>query len=75
MESLSRTLRSMWCSIPTFEIRDLLSNTALVLFENEANSLKILAQGPWSFDKYLMGLYKPKEDESMDDTIFDGASF
>lgn len=75
MESLSRTLRSMWCSIPTFEIRDLGSNTALVLFENEANSLKILAQGPWSFDKYLMGLYKPKEDESMDDTIFDGASF
>lgn len=75
IEALSRTLRSMWRSVQNFEIQDLGSNTALLLFENEADSLKILAQGLWSFDKYLMGLYKPKEDESVDDATFDGVSF
>ena len=75
IETLSRTLRSMWRSIQNFEIRDLGSNTTLLLFENEADSLKILSQGPWSFDKYLMDLYKPKEDELVDDATFDGASF
>lgn len=75
IEALSRMLRSIWCSVQNFEIQDLGSNTALLLIENEADSLKILAQGSWSFDKYLMGLYKPKEDESVDDTTFDGVSF
>lgn len=47
----------------------------LILFENEADPPKILAQGPWSFDKYLFRLYKPKEEESVDDATFTKASF
>lgn len=36
---------------------------------------KILSQGPWSFDKYLIGLYKPGTKESVDDANFDTVSF
>ena len=43
MEALSRTLKSMWRSIQDFELRDLESNTVLILFSSEADSLKILA--------------------------------
>ncbi|XP_075675072.1 uncharacterized protein LOC142644317 [Castanea sativa] len=75
VEALSRTLRSMWRSIQNFEVRDLGLNTVLILFDNETDPMKILAQGPWSFDKYLIGLYKPKEEESVDDATFTNASF
>ena len=75
MEALSCTLKSMRRSIQNFEIRDLTSNTVLILFSDEANAMKIISQGPWSFVKYLIGLYKLSESESMDDARFDTASF
>ena len=75
IEALSRTLRSMWRSIQEFEIRDLGSNTVLLLFSDEANTLKILAQQPWSFDKHLIGLYKPEKHESVEAATFDYATF
>ena len=75
MEALLRTLKSMWRSIQDFELRDLDSNTVLILFSSEADSLKILSQQPWSFDKYLIGLYKPTEEESVEDAKFTFAPF
>ena len=75
MDALLRTLKSMWCSIQEFEIQYLGSNTILLLFSNKADALKILSQQPWSFNKYLIGLYKPTEDESVEDAKFDYASF
>ena len=75
MEALSRTLKSMWRSIKDFEVRDLTSNTVLILFSDEADAVKIISQGPWSFDKYLIGLYKPSVLESVDYARFDIATF
>ncbi|KAL0007500.1 hypothetical protein SO802_009002 [Lithocarpus litseifolius] len=75
IEALSRTLQSMWRSVQNFKVRDLGANTVLILFKNKADPSKILAQGPWSFDNYLIGLYKPKEEELVDDTTFTKASF
>ena len=75
IEALSRTLWSMWHSVQNFEVHDFGANTVLILFENEASPPKILAQGPWSFDKNLIELYKPKEEESVDDATFTKASF
>ena len=75
MEALSRTLKSMWRSIQDFELRDLGFNTVLILFSSEADAIKIFAQQPWSFDKYLIGLYKPTAEESVEDAKFNSASF
>ena len=75
IEALSCTLKTMWRSIQNFEVRDLTSNTILILFSNKANTKKILSQEPWSFDKYLIGLYKLGDSESVDDAKFDTASF
>ena len=69
IEALSRTLKTMWRSIQNFEVRDLTSNTVLIFFSDEADAKKILSQGPWSFDKYLIGLYKLGDSESVDDQI------
>lgn len=75
MEALPRTHKSMWCSIEDFELRDLGSNTVLILFSSEADSLKILSQQSWSFDKYLIGLYKPIEEEFVEDAKFTSVPF
>ena len=75
IEVLSRTLKTMWRSIQNFEVHDLTSNTILILLSDEANAKKILSQEPWSFDKYLIGLYKLGDSESVDDAKFDTASF
>nr|POE84005.1 hypothetical protein CFP56_54796 [Quercus suber] len=37
LEALTRTLRSVWCTVQTFEVRDLGSNIALILFDNDAD--------------------------------------
>ena len=75
VEALVQTLKSMWHSIQNFEVRDLGSNTVLIIFDDDTVSMKIFTQGPWSFDKYLIGLYKPKDDESTNDAIFLHTSF
>ena len=65
----------MWRSIHEFEIRDLGFNTVLLLFSNEADALKIMAQQPWSFNKYLIVLYKATNSAFVEDAKFDYASF
>ncbi|KAK7856879.1 hypothetical protein CFP56_020970 [Quercus suber] len=65
----------MWRSVQNFEVCDLGSNTVLIIFDDDAAPMKILTQGPWSFDKYLIELYKPKDDESVDDATFLHTSF
>ena len=36
---------------------------------------KVISQGPWSFDKYLIGLYQPSASESVEDAKFVTCSF
>ncbi|KAL0005596.1 hypothetical protein SO802_013157 [Lithocarpus litseifolius] len=75
VEALSRTLKSMWRFVQDFEVRDLASNTVLLLFTHEGDAQKVISQGPWSFDKYLIGLYQLSASESVDDAKFDTNSF
>ena len=51
VESLARTLKSMWRFAQDFEVRDLTQNTVLQLFTLESDVQKILSQGPWTFAK------------------------
>ena len=65
----------MWRSSGAFEIRELGSNTALLLFDDEADVQRILLQGPWTFDKYLISVFRPGNDAAVEDAVFDKASF
>ncbi|KAK7826970.1 hypothetical protein CFP56_031566 [Quercus suber] len=75
IESLARTLKSMWRFAQDFKVRDLTQNTILLLFTHEINVQKIIPQGPWTFDKYLIGLYQTSASESVDDAKFDTNPF
>ncbi|KAK7816569.1 hypothetical protein CFP56_043912 [Quercus suber] len=82
LEALTRTLRSMWRSAKDFELRDLGSNTVLLIFEDEADTQRILAQGPWTFDKYLiaeaidatLGIVEHVDTSTTEGVTFDPAS-
>ena len=75
MEAVFRTLKSMWRTEKGFDIRDLGSNTAMILFDDEYDLDHIMMRGPWSYDKYLLGLYKPRKNESIKHARFDRESF
>ena len=74
MEAIDQTLRSMGRSGGSSKTRDLVENTVL-LFEDVADANRIFLQGPWSFNKYLMGLYRPGEEATVHGAMFDRASF
>lgn len=75
MYAITWTLRSMWSSGGSFEIRDLGANTDLLLFDEKADVNRIIMQGLWTFDKYLIGLFKLGEEVNIEDAKFDRASF
>ena len=75
MEAVFQTLKSMWKTEKCFDIRDLGSNVVMILFDGEYNQDHILMRGRWSFDKYLLGLYKPRKNEAVKNAKFDRESF
>ena len=75
LEATTRTLRSMWMDGGNFDVRDLGNNTAMLIFDDEDDPKWILMQGPWSFDKYLIGVFRPDEAATVEDAKFNIASF
>ena len=75
LEAIMRMLKIMWRSGGSFDIRDLGNNTIMLLFDDEDDQKCIQMQGPWSFDKYMVGLFHPGEAVTVEDTRFDIASF
>ena len=47
----------------------------MLLFDDEDDPKHILMQGPWSFNKYMVGLFHPGEATIVEDTRFDTTSF
>ena len=63
LEAVARTFQSAWKADGDFEFCDLGNNKALIVFTDEVDMNRILLQGPWSFNKYLMALHKLGENE------------
>nr|POE92280.1 hypothetical protein CFP56_57118 [Quercus suber] len=67
LEAAVKTLKSMWRDGGNFDVRDLGNNTAMLIFDDEDDPQWILMQRPWSFDKYLIGLFCPDEAATVED--------
>ena len=75
LETITRTRKIMWKSGRSFDIRDLGNHIVMLLFDDEDDPKRILIQGPRSFDKFMVGLFHPGEVATVEDTMFDTASF
>ena len=70
LEAITRTLKIMWGSGGSFDIRDLGNNIVMLLFDDE-DGLKHIS---WSFDKYN-GLFHLGEAATVEDIRFDTTTF
>ncbi|KAL0011081.1 hypothetical protein SO802_006189 [Lithocarpus litseifolius] len=75
IEAVARTLRSIWNTKKTFEVRDLRENMLQFIFKDEADLEWVIKQSPWTFDKYLVVLQKPDEDNSIESMSFNSSPF
>ena len=75
LEAIGRALRSVWRTKQDFEVSDLGENRVLFSFQTKEDLDRVLLQGPWSFDKYILLLHKLKVGETVSSLTFHEASF
>lgn len=63
IESVLRALKPLWRPGMQLTARDMGKNRVIFVFKNEADAERVMANGPWSFDKHLIILSR------LDDTI------
>uniref|UniRef100_A0A2N9IFR8 Uncharacterized protein n=1 Tax=Fagus sylvatica TaxID=28930 RepID=A0A2N9IFR8_FAGSY len=64
MEAVMRTLKPLWRAARGFKGRDMGSNGILFIFNDATDMERVLANEPWSFDKYLILLKRIEDDQS-----------
>ncbi|KAL0009751.1 hypothetical protein SO802_004859 [Lithocarpus litseifolius] len=75
LEAAGRALRSVWRIKKDFEVSDMGENRVLFLFRDKEDLDRVLLQGPWSFDKYILLLHKLEVGESVTSLLFHKAAF
>ena len=75
LEAIGRALRSVWRTKRDFEVSDLGKNRVLLMFQEKEDLDRVLLQGPWSFDKYILLLHKLEVGESIQNLTFKDAAF
>ena len=75
LEAVGRALRSVWRMKRDFEVSDMGENRVLMLFQDKEDLDRVLLQGPWSFDKYILLLHKLEVGESISTLTFHEAAF
>lgn len=75
LEAIGRALRSVWRTKSDFEVSDMGENRVLLLFQEKEDLDRVLLQGPWSFDKYILLLHKLEVGESISTLTFKEAAF
>ena len=75
LEAVMRTLKPLWRSVHDFNGRDMGNNRVLFRFTDTANMERVLVNGLWSFDKYLILLKRLEDVQSFSEVVFDSCSF
>ena len=75
LEAIGRALRTVWRTKRDFEVSDLGENRVLMIFQEKEDLDRVLLQGPWSFDKYILLLHKLELGESLQNLTFKDAAF
>ena len=75
LEAIGRALISVWRTKRDFEVSDLGENRVLMMFQEKEDLDRVLLQGLWSFDKYILLLHKLEVGESLQNLTFKDAAF
>ncbi|GMY19555.1 hypothetical protein FCV25MIE_14794 [Fagus crenata] len=75
IEAVMRTLRSLWWAKGSLQGCNMGNNRVMFLFVNTVGMEWVIANGPWSFDKFLILLKRVDDDSSFSKVVFDSCAF
>jgi hypothetical protein len=75
IKAVLRTLRPLWRANSGFKGHDTGNNKVLFIFNDTMDMERVIANGPLSFDKFLILLKRIDDDESLSKVVFDTCSF
>jgi hypothetical protein len=75
IDSVARTFKPLWKTKRNFSVQDLGRNKVALVFYDEVDLERVLANEPWSFDKFLVVFQRLCDDIAIDDLTFSHASF
>ena len=70
-----RTLRPLWRAKGGLKGRNMGNNRVIFLFVNTVEMEWVIANGPWSFDKFLILLKRVDDDSSFSKVVFNSCAF
>ena len=70
-----RMLRLLWRAKGGLKGRDMGNNRVMFLFVNTVEMEWVIANGPWSFEKFLILLKRVDDDSSFSKVVFDSCAF
>ena len=75
IDSVVRTFKPLWKTKKSFSVQDLGKNRTAFVFEDALDLERVLANEPWSFDKFLVIFERLGNDINVDDLLFSHAAF
>ena len=70
MEAVVRTLTPLWRAKQGFTAKYMGENRVLFTFRDEIDMERVIANGPWSFDKFLIILQRIEDDDQIEQIKF-----
>jgi hypothetical protein len=75
IDSIARTFKPLWKTKKSFSVQDLGKNRIALVFDDTLDLERVLANEPWSFDKFLVVFKQHCDDTLIDDLWFSHVSF
>jgi hypothetical protein len=75
IEAVMRTLRPLWRAKGGLKGRNMGNSREIFLFVNTVEMEWVIANGPWSFDKFLILLKRVDDDSSFSKVVFNSCAF
>ncbi len=62
LEAVARTFRPLWRTEKGFRLKDMGDNVVTIYFSDEADLERVIANGPWSYDKFFIIFQRTEEE-------------
>ena len=69
-EAVARTFKPLWRAAKGFSVKDMGENTLLFNFNAESDLERVLANEPWTYDKYIILFKRVEEDAAVETIMF-----
>ena len=74
-EAITRTFRPLWRAEKGFVVKDLGDNKASITFQDDVDLERVITNGPWSYDKFLVVLQRIEDDTPLASLSLNMAAF